>query len=109
MAHRLGTSRSNASRLVQLRTDATGNSPWCILDDRVRWWQVLGTLSGSGNSYTIQLRIAQTTQVYVAQIVALNAFRSDLFAGCPDLQVRIAGAVQNQTYLLACQGDDLED
>lgn len=100
------TTRSQATRLVQLRTDQTGNSPWCILADTVKWWQVLGTLSGSGTSYTIQFRIAQTTQVYVAQIVALNAFRSDLFVGCPELQVRIAGAVQNQTYVLACQGDD---
>jgi len=101
------TTRTSATRLVQLRTDQTGNSPWVLLDDRVKWWQILGTLAGGGTSYTIQFRIAQTTQQYVAQIVALNAFRSDLFVGCPELQVRISGAVQNQTYVLACQGDDI--
>jgi hypothetical protein len=33
--------------------------------------------------------------------------RSDVFVGCPDLQVRIANGAPNAIYIVACQGDDL--
>jgi hypothetical protein len=100
-----GTLRSDASRIVQLRTDGTGISPWAILDDRVQWWQVIGVSNNA--TYNIQIRPAQTGITCTTQVVALNACRSDLFVGCPDLQVRIQGGQPNTLYLLAVQGANL--
>lgn len=91
------------SRLLFLTTDGTANSPWMKIPDEAMWWQIIGTPVGGGAQYNIQVRYNGTT--YNTQTVALNAYRSDLFVGCPDLWVRINGA-QNNTYLLAinCEG-----
>lgn len=97
--------RTEASRQVQVRTDGTGISPWVVFDRDVKWWQVIGVSNNA--TYNIQVRAPQTGVACTTQIVALNACRSDLFAGCPDLQVRIAGGAPNALYIMACQGDDL--
>jgi hypothetical protein len=97
--------RSDATRLLQIRTDATGASGWVILDDRVKWWQVLG--SSVNATYQVHARTAQTLTFVITQIVAVNTGRSDVFVGCPELQIRISNGSPNATYLVACQGDDL--
>lgn len=97
--------RSDATRLLQIRTDATGASGWVILDDRVKWWQVLG--SSVNANYQVHTRTAQTLTFVITQIVAVNTGRSDIFVGCPELQIRISNGSPNATYLVACQGDDL--
>lgn len=97
--------RTEASRQIQLRTDGTGISPWCILDRDCKWWQIIGVSNNA--TYNIQVRAPQTGVACTTQIVALNACRSDLFLGCPDLQVRISGGQPNTLYILASQGDDL--
>lgn len=99
--------RTGASRLYQLRTDGTGSTPWIILDPAVKWWQVLG--SPSNAAYMVQVRPSSTTTPCAVQVMVLNQYRSDLFVGCPDLQVRITNAAANALYLLAVQGDDLRD
>ena len=97
--------RTDASRQVQVRTDGTGISPWVILDRDVKWWQIIGVSNNA--TYNIQVRAPQTGVACTTQIVGLNACRSDLFTGCPDLQVRIQGGTANSLYIMATQGDDL--
>ena len=101
------TRRTSASRLIQLNTDATGFSAWIQLDEAVKWWQVLG--SPSNAAYMIQARPSTGTVAVAVQVMAQNQYRSDLFTGCPDLQIRIANGPANTFYLLAAQGDDLRE
>ena len=99
--------RTANSRLIQLRTDASGNSPWIILGEGVQWWQVLG--SPSNAAYQIQVRPQSANTIAVAvQVVGLNVYRSDVFVGSPDLQVRVTIATPNTVYLLAVQGGDMD-
>lgn len=97
--------RTYASRLIMLQTDGTGFSPWTQLDEAVKWWQVLG--SPSNAAYMVQARPMNGTVAVAVQVMAANQYRSDLFAGCPDLQVRIANGPANTFYLLSVQGEDL--
>ncbi len=97
--------RTDATRLIEIRCDGTGTSGWIILDDRVRWWQVLGCVTNAG--YRIHVRASATATFAIAQIIAVNIGRSDIFVGCPDLQIQISNAPANGVYLLACQGDDV--
>ena len=100
------TVRTDATRLLQIRTDGTGASGWVILDDRVQWWQCLG--SSVNANYQIHTRTAQTLTFAITQLVAVNTGRSDIFVGCPDLQIRISNGSPNATYLFALQGCDIE-
>lgn len=75
-----------------------------ILDDHVQWWQCLG--SSVNANYQIHTRTAQTLTFVITQIVAVNVGRSDIFVGCPELQVRISNGSPNATYLFALQGCD---
>jgi hypothetical protein len=97
--------RSDATRLLQIRTDATGASGWIILDDRVKWFQVLGGSVNAG--YQLHTRTAQTLTFVITQLIPVNTGRSDVYVGCPELQIRISNGSPNATYLVACQGDDL--
>lgn len=97
--------RTPASRQVQIRTDSTGVSPWAIFDPHVRWWMVLGVSNTS--SYRIEIRAPQTGVACTVHTVGAAQARSDVFVGCPDLQVRIAAGAPNAIYIVACQGDDL--
>ena len=97
--------RTPASRQVQIRTDGTGQSPWAIFDRDVKWWQVIGVSNTS--TYTIQVRAPQTAIACTTQIVGAVQARSDVFVGCPELQVRITAGAPNAIYIFACQGDDL--
>jgi hypothetical protein len=101
---RAGAIRSNATRYVEVRTDGTGASPYLQLDDRVRWWQCLGGTVNAG--YQIHTRTSQTLGFAITQIVAVNVGRSDVFVGCPSLQVRISNGPVNAVYIFALQGDD---
>jgi hypothetical protein len=101
---RAGATRSQATRFVEIRTDSTGASPYFQLDDRVRWWQCLGSTVNAG--YQIHTRTSQSLAFAITQIVAVNVGRSDVFVGCPSLQVRISNGPVNATYIFALQGDD---
>ena len=102
--HDFGASRSNATRYVEIRTDGTGASPYFQLDDRVRWWQCLGSTVNAG--YQIHTRTSQTLGFAITQIVAVNVGRSEVFVGCPSLQVRISNGPTNAVYIFALQGSD---
>jgi len=101
---RAGATRSQATRFVEIRTDGTGASPYFQLDDRVRWWQCLGSTVNAG--YQIHTRTSQSLAFAITQIVAVNVGRSDVFVGCPSLQVRISNGPVNATYIFALQGSD---
>lgn len=98
--------RTDGTRLIQLRTDGTGSSPWTRLDDSVMWWQVLG--SPGAAAYMVQMRPAQTTLAVPVQVLAANQYRTDVFVGCPELEVRVTNATANTVYMLACNAGDFE-
>lgn len=97
--------RTPASRQVQIRTDSTGVSPWAIFDRDVRWWMILGVSNTS--TYRVEIRAPATGVACTVQTVGVTVGRSDVFVGCPDLQVRIANGAPNALYIVACQGDDI--
>jgi hypothetical protein len=97
--------RTPASRQVQIRTDSAGVSPWAIFDRDVRWWMVLGCSNTA--SYRVEIRAPQTGIACTVHTVGAAQARSDVFIGCPDLQVRIAAGAPNAIYIVACQGDDI--
>lgn len=97
--------RTAASRLMEVRTDGTGFSAWMQLDEAVKWWQILG--SPSNAAYMIQIRNQTGAVPAAVQVMAANQYRSDLFVGAPDIQIRIANGPANTFYFLATQGEDL--
>jgi len=58
--------------------------------------------------YQIHARTAQTLSFVITQILPVNQGRSDVFVGCPELQIRISNGSPNATYLFALQGCDIE-